>query len=212
MIQVAPLLAAQEQPDAVLTWMFPLPACDPRDKLLGATATAHPDAWAIETVWSAIVTEPCRAGPVLEATATCTCPSPVPDAPAEIVSQSAPLVVSQLQPEPALTWMVPVPACDPRDRLLGAIETVHPDAWLIVTDQVGKVNRRGPRHAGGRRHRESHDARAAACTGSDPHPLSVADGRPRAALPRPTVSWPGPPDMRGAHTLSDRRHNRRARD
>lgn len=137
-IQVAPLLAAQEQPDAVLTWMFPLPACDPRDKLLGATATAHPDAWAIETVWSAIVTDPCRAGPVLEATATCTCPSPVPDAPAEIVSQSAPLVASQVQPEPALTWMVPVPACDPRDRLLGAIETVHPDAWLIVTIRLAR--------------------------------------------------------------------------
>ena len=67
-----------------------------------------------------------RAAPVLAATVKLTVPLPVPDAPAEMVTNVALLVAVQVHPVPAVIGIVPVPpAAANVEALIAPAATVH---------------------------------------------------------------------------------------
>ena len=64
-IQDTLLTAVQAQPVAVVTLTVPVPPRAPIVLEVGLIVNPQPDAWLMVNVWPAIVSVPCRAGPVL---------------------------------------------------------------------------------------------------------------------------------------------------
>ena len=74
-----------------------------------------------------------RAAPALAATAKLIVPFPVPDAPAEMVTNAALLVAVHAQPVPAVTGTDPVPPAAPNvDALIAPATTVQEGAVVAA--------------------------------------------------------------------------------
>jgi hypothetical protein len=94
------------------------------DRLPGVPAAAA--LWEIVNVVPAIDSVAVRAAPVLAATVKLAVPLPLPDAPAEIVTNVALLVAVHAQPLPAVIGTDPVPPAAPNvDALIAPAVTVH---------------------------------------------------------------------------------------
>jgi hypothetical protein len=82
--------------------------------------------WEIVNVVPAMVSVAVRAAPVLAATVKLAVPPPLPDAPADIVTNVALLVAVHAQPLPAVIGTDPVPPAAPNvDALIAPAVTVH---------------------------------------------------------------------------------------
>jgi hypothetical protein len=87
--------------------------------------------WEIVNVVPAIVSVAVRAAPVLVATVKVTVP--LPDAPADTVTNVALLVADQVQPLPAVIGTDPVPPAAPNvDALIAPTVTVHDGVVGVV--------------------------------------------------------------------------------
>jgi hypothetical protein len=72
-------------------------------------------------VCPAAVIVPLRAAPAFTATRYSIVPSPLPDWPDVMVSQSAFWVAAHAHPDPAVTWIVPAELSEPTLLLVGAM-------------------------------------------------------------------------------------------
>ena len=128
-IQDTPLTAVHAQPWAAVTAILPEPADEVKDWPRGEMDVAHvaPAAsWLTVNVAPAIVSDPVRLLVVLFwLTLNDTVPLPVPDAPLVTVIQSLLLTAVQSHQSAAFTEVLPTPAAEVNDWLVGVIVGAH---------------------------------------------------------------------------------------
>ena len=101
--------------------------------LVGTSVNVQPCPWFTVNVRPAIVSDPERDGPVVDAAVNRTVPFPVPLSPEEIVSHGALLVAVHAQPGAAVTATLPLPPPEATDWVSGAIAYVQPCDCVTVT-------------------------------------------------------------------------------
>lgn len=127
------LVAVHAQPSAVRTSKLPDSPPAGTDANVVASETLHPCPWLTVNVCPAIVIDPERPGPVVEATVKLTVPFPLPLEPDVMVIHGCALAAVQAQPAPAVTLTEPLPPEGATDWESGEMANVHPSPCVIVT-------------------------------------------------------------------------------
>src|SRR5687767_12537663 len=136
--QLRVLVVFQAHPAAeAVTLMLPVPPLAPKLWLVGEIEKVHgggAPAWLTANVWPATVKEPLREDvAVLPATEYVAVPLPVPPPDVMVTQVSGLVAVHEQVLAEAVTVMLPVPALDEKDWLVGEIENVHPASPILST-------------------------------------------------------------------------------